>query len=99
MLWLCPSRGPAACIGSVRLAARAAGATAFTLSSIRDCVASRSSPSREMPERIIVDTDMSVDVDDVGALCLAHALQDRNEAEILAVTHNTGLEQGVALCR
>ena len=82
-------------IGSVRLAARAAGATAFTLSSIRDCVASRSSPSREMPERIIVDTDMSVDVDDVGALCLAHSLQDRNEAEILAVTHNTGLEQGV----
>ncbi|EOD20735.1 hypothetical protein EMIHUDRAFT_229346 [Emiliania huxleyi CCMP1516] len=48
-----------------------------------------------MPERIIIDTDMSIDVDDVGALCLAHALQDRNKAEILAVTHNTGLEQGV----
>ena len=44
---------------------------------------------------IILDTDMSIDVDDVGALCVAHALMDLDEAEILAVVHNTGLEQGV----
>ena len=44
---------------------------------------------------IIIDTDMSIDVDDVGALCVAHALQDRGETNILAVTHGTGLSQGV----
>ena len=44
---------------------------------------------------LIIDTDMSIDVDDVGALCVAHALQDLGEAQILAVTHNTGLDQGV----
>jgi hypothetical protein len=50
-----------------------------------------------MPGRvpIIFDTDMSIDVDDVGALCVAHALADRGEAEILATTHNTGLPEGV----
>jgi hypothetical protein len=33
---------------------------------------------------------MEFDVDDVGALCLAHALQDRGEVELLAVVHNVG---------
>lgn len=44
---------------------------------------------------IIFDTDMSIDVDDVGALCVAHALEDLEETEILAVLHNTGLKEGV----
>ena len=35
------------------------------------------------------------DVDDVGALCIAHKLADRGEADILAITHDTGLEHGV----
>ena len=47
-----------------------------------------------MPVPIIIDTDMSIDVDDVGALCVAHALEDRGEAKILAVVHGTGLAQG-----
>jgi len=34
---------------------------------------------------IIFDTDMSTDVDDVGALATLHALEDRGEAEILAI--------------
>eukprot|EP00966_Prymnesium_polylepis_P238622 5518467-Prymnesium_polylepis.1 len=38
---------------------------------------------------------MSIDVDDVGALCVAHALEDLGEARILAVLHNTGLDEGV----
>lgn len=38
---------------------------------------------------------MSVDVDDVGMLCAAHALVQRGEAEILAVVHDTGLPAGV----
>lgn len=43
---------------------------------------------------LIIDTDMSADVDDVCALCIAHILADRKEVEILAVVHNTGLPTG-----
>ena len=45
---------------------------------------------------LLIDTDMSIDVDDVGALCLAHALADRGEANILAVVQDTGFELGAA---
>ena len=34
-------------------------------------------------------------VDDIGALCIAHALADLGEAHILAVVHGTGLSSGV----
>jgi inosine-uridine nucleoside N-ribohydrolase len=37
------------------------------------------------PVRIVFDTDMASDVDDVGALASLHALADLGEAEILAV--------------
>jgi inosine-uridine nucleoside N-ribohydrolase len=37
------------------------------------------------PVRILFDTDMASDVDDVGALATLHALADLGEAEILAV--------------
>lgn len=46
-------------------------------------------------EDIIIDTDMSIDVDDVGMLCAAHALQDLGEARILAVLHDTAATYGV----
>ena len=45
--------------------------------------------------KIILDTDMSTDVDDAGALAVLHALADNGEAEILAVMHNTGHPLGV----
>jgi hypothetical protein len=45
---------------------------------------------------LIIDTDLSIDVDDVGALCLAHALADRCEARILAFVHDTALPEGAA---
>jgi hypothetical protein len=48
------------------------------------------------PVRIIIDTDMSTDCDDVGALCMAHALADLNECEILAVVHDTGALHGTS---
>ena len=44
---------------------------------------------------IIFDTDMSIDTDDVGALCVAHALEDLGEARLLAVTHGTGLREAL----
>ena len=47
------------------------------------------------PTRIILDTDMSIDTDDAGALCIANALHDLGEAEHLElvdafVAHNLG---------
>jgi pyrimidine-specific ribonucleoside hydrolase len=47
------------------------------------------------PTKIIVDTDMGMDVDDVGAVTLANALHMSGEAELLAVVHDTGYSKGV----
>ncbi|NQE64392.1 nucleoside hydrolase [Caulobacter sp. RHG1] len=41
------------------------------------------------PTSIILDTDMWGDIDDALALAMLHALQDRGEARILAVTSST----------
>jgi inosine-uridine nucleoside N-ribohydrolase len=38
------------------------------------------------PVRLIFDTDLGNDVDDTMALAVIHALQNRNECELLAVT-------------
>ena len=43
---------------------------------------------------LIIDTDMSTDCDDVGAVCVANALADNGEVNLLAVVHNTGLPEG-----
>ena len=40
------------------------------------------------PKKVIFETDMSTDVDDVGALATLHALADSGEAEILAISFN-----------
>ena len=49
------------------------------------------------PVRLIIDTDIGGggcrDVDDVGAICLAHALADRGEARLLAIVQNTNCSQ------
>jgi len=42
-------------------------------------------PNRKERVRIILDSDMAGDVDDVGALATLHALADRGHANILAV--------------
>lgn len=41
----------------------------------------------EVP-RVILDTDMTFDVDDVGALAMLHAMQDAEEVQLLAVNFN-----------
>ena len=51
-------------------------------------------PSMPGAVDLIIDTDMSVDVDDAGMLCAAHALADLGEANILAVMHNSHLKAG-----
>jgi inosine-uridine nucleoside N-ribohydrolase len=43
-----------------------------------------SAGAAEPPVKIVFDTDMAGDVDDVGALAILHALADTGEAEILA---------------
>lgn len=48
-----------------------------------------------VPIPLIVDTDMSFDVDDVGALAVAHALADRGEVEIIATVHDAGTPKGI----
>ena len=47
------------------------------------------------PAKILYDTDMTLDVDDVGALAVLHALADHGEAELLAVNYNEVHEHGV----
>ena len=51
------------------------------------------------PKKIIFETDMSTDVDDVGALAVLHALADTGEAEILAISFNEVHPSGAsAIC-
>lgn len=47
-----------------------------------------------MPQ-VILETDMTFDVDDVGALAVLHALADQGEAEILGVSYNEVHNHGV----
>ncbi len=42
-------------------------------------------PVMDRPVPIILDTDIQTDIDDVGAVAMAHALADRGEAELLAI--------------
>jgi len=41
-----------------------------------------------IPKKVIYETDMCLDVDDVGALAVLHALANNNEVELLAVCFN-----------
>ena len=44
--------------------------------------------STERGVRVILDTDLGIDVDDAGALAVLHALADKGEARILATVAN-----------
>jgi hypothetical protein len=46
------------------------------------------SVDEEWPVKVIYETDFTLDVDDVGALAVLHALANNGEAEILAVSYN-----------
>ena len=57
------------------------------------------SGERMLPKKVIFETDMSTDVDDVGALAVLHALADNGEAEILAISFNEVHPSGAnAIC-
>ena len=49
------------------------------------------------PVKIIFDTDMATDYDDLGALSMLHAFEDAGEAELLAVVSSVGVGPGVAV--
>ena len=53
------------------------------------------SPPLVGPVPLIIDTDMSFDVDDVGAICVAHALADRGEADLIGIVYDSGYPEGV----
>src|SRR5690625_2992441 len=44
----------------------------------------------DTPPKIIFDTDMGPDYDDIGAIAMLHALADRGECEILATVSSDG---------
>jgi len=46
--------------------------------------------STAAPVQLIIDTDLGFDVDDVGALSVAHALADNGNVDIIGVVCNTG---------
>ena len=46
--------------------------------------------------KVILETDFTADVDDVGALAVLHALADRGEADILAVSYNEAQSNAAA---
>ena len=50
----------------------------------------------QQPKRVIYETNMCLAVDDVGGLAILHALQNRGEAELLAVGLNEVHPDGVA---
>ena len=45
--------------------------------------------------KVIIETDMTLDVDDVGALAVIHALANRKEAELLGVSFNEVHPDGI----
>ena len=56
-------------------------------------------PKKKIKVPLIIDTDASFDVDDVLAICMAHALERRGEAKILAVMHDAGIPEGRSMVR
>ena len=61
--------------------------TLFTMTIIPTNSVARDT-EKTLPKKIIFETDMCFDVDDVGALAVLHTLADSGEAEILAISFN-----------
>ena len=49
----------------------------------------------QTPVPLIIDTDASFDVDDVVAICMAHALMDKGEVDIKAIVHDAGYPRAI----
>src|SRR5262245_38440016 len=67
----------------------------FSLLTAAACLSGRPATA-QAPVRLVVDTDLAADVDDVGALAVLHALADRGEAEILAAMVSSRNRNSVA---
>ena len=63
----------------------------FAMSCFVPCLAAHKTTAAEPPKKVIFETDMCSDVDDVGALAMLHALADKGEA-----TPTKGYEAGRA---
>lgn len=57
------------------------------------CTVAVAQPQKQ-PVRIIYDTDIDLDVDDVGALAMLHALENNGEAKLLGVICNAPTPYG-----
>ena len=68
----------------------------LVVSACISCLASNDPVRADPPRKVIFDTDMCLDVDDVGARAMLHALADGGEAEILAVVFNEVHPSGAA---
>lgn len=58
-------------------------------------IAATSTANASKVVKLIIDTDAGFDVDDVGAIAVANALQDAGECEIVAVSHTNGFDKGI----
>lgn len=52
---------------------------------------------RAEPVKVVFDTDMYTDYDDIGALAMLHAFQDAGKCELLAVVQSTRGNAGLAV--
>jgi len=52
--------------------------------------------NKQTPPKVIYETNMCLSVDDVGGLAILHALQNRGQADLLAVCYNEIHPEGVA---
>jgi len=68
----------------------------FVMACSVSCLAAHTTTAAEPPKKVIFETDMCSDVDDVGALAMLHALADRGEVDILAVCFNEVHKSGIA---
>ena len=65
-------------------------------------VQAESGPAAEhtpQPVKVVLETDFTLDVDDVGALAVLHALADNGEAEILGISYNEVQRNAAAAIR
>ena len=70
---------------------------ALVVAAFAACAFAAESPVRE-PAKVIFDTDMFTDYDDIGAIAVLHALADAGECEILATVSSTRGNSSVAVC-
>ena len=87
-------------IRTLSFAALAALATAHCAATCAADVKAAASP-RRAPVRILLDSDMYTDFDDMGALAVLHALADLGECEILAMascTRDNGSVAAIEIC-